>query len=267
VKGNTVKIALLALIVVAVALFFAFDLGRFLTLAELKARQEAFQEFYALNRLATLGAYFLIYVTVTALSLPGAAVMTLAGGALFGFWPALVVVSFASTLGATLAFLVSRFLLRDSVQTKFGDRLRAINQGVEREGAFYLFSLRLVPIFPFFVINLVLGLTPMRTLTFYWVSQIGMLPGTAVYVNAGTQLGQNREPLRHLGARVDSSPSPCSASFPCWPARGSITSRPGKRSRPTPGRSVSTTTWWLSAPVRPGWSPATSPPPSRRRSP
>jgi pyruvate/2-oxoglutarate dehydrogenase complex dihydrolipoamide dehydrogenase (E3) component/uncharacterized membrane protein YdjX (TVP38/TMEM64 family) len=190
VKCNTAKIILVALIVVAVGLFFAFDLGRYLTLAELKARQAAFQEFYALHRLLTLGAYFLLYVVVTALSLPGAAVMTLAGGALFGFWPALVVVSFASTVGATLAFLVSRFLLRDSVQAKFGDRLRAINQGVAREGAFYLFSLRLVPIFPFFVINLLLGLTPMRTLTFYWVSQIGMLPGTAVYVNAGTQLGQ-----------------------------------------------------------------------------
>jgi dihydrolipoamide dehydrogenase len=190
VKGNTAKIILVALIVVAVGLFFAFDLGRYLTLAELKARQAAFQEFYALHRLLTLGAYFLLYVVVTALSLPGAAVMTLAGGALFGFWPALVVVSFASTVGATLSFLVSRFLLRDSVQAKFGDRLRAINQGVAREGAFYLFSLRLVPIFPFFVINLLLGLTPMRTLTFYWVSQIGMLPGTAVYVNAGTQLGQ-----------------------------------------------------------------------------
>jgi uncharacterized membrane protein YdjX (TVP38/TMEM64 family) len=116
--------------------------------------------------------------------------MTLAGGALFGFWPALVVVSFASTIGATLAFWVSRFLLRDSVQARFGDRLRAVNQGIAREGAFYLFSLRLVPIFPFFVINLVMGLTPMRTVTFCWVSQVGMLPGTAVYVNAGTQLGR-----------------------------------------------------------------------------
>lgn len=189
-KGNTAKIVLVALIAVAVGLFIAFDLGRYLTLAELKARQAAFHEFYLHNRLATLGGYFLLYVAVTALSLPGAAAMTLAGSALFGFWPALVVVSFASTLGATLAFLVSRFLLRNAIQAKFGDRLRAINQGVEREGAFYLFSLRLVPLFPFFVINLLLGLTPMRTLTFYWVSQLGMLPGTAVYVNAGTRLGQ-----------------------------------------------------------------------------
>jgi len=129
-------------------------------------------------------------VLVTALSLPGATVMTLAGGALFGFWPALLVVSFASTIGATLAMLVARFLLRDWVQGKFGDKLRAINAGIEKEGAFYLFSLRLVPIFPFFLINLAMGLTPLRAVLFYAVSQIGMLPGTAVYINAGTQLGQ-----------------------------------------------------------------------------
>ena len=135
-------------------------------------------------------SYFLIYVTVTALSLPGAAVMTLAGGALFGFWPALLLVSFASTIGATLAMLVARFVLRDWVQGRLGERLRAINVGIEQEGAFYLFSLRLVPIFPFFLINLAMGLTPLRIPAFYWVSQIGMLPGTVVYVNAGTQLGQ-----------------------------------------------------------------------------
>ncbi len=184
------KILVIVAIVVLVALFFAFDLQRYLTLAELKARQEAFQQFYSANRVLTLGLYFLLYILVTALSLPGAAVMTLAGGALFGFLPALIVVSFASTIGATLAFLVSRFLLRDWVQNRFSRRLKALNAGIEREGAFYLFSLRLVPIFPFFVINLAMGLTPMRTMTFYWVSQVGMLAGTAVYVNAGTQLGQ-----------------------------------------------------------------------------
>jgi pyruvate/2-oxoglutarate dehydrogenase complex dihydrolipoamide dehydrogenase (E3) component/uncharacterized membrane protein YdjX (TVP38/TMEM64 family) len=175
---------------VLVGLFFALDLQRYLTLAELKARQETFQAYYGAHRLLTLSAYFLLYVVVTALSPPGATVMTLAGGALFGFWPALVVVSFASTIGATLAFLVSRFLLRDWVQSRFGERLKAVNAGVEREGAFYLFSLRLVPLFPFFVINLVLGLTPLPARTFYWVSQLGMLAGTAVYVNAGTQLGR-----------------------------------------------------------------------------
>jgi pyruvate/2-oxoglutarate dehydrogenase complex dihydrolipoamide dehydrogenase (E3) component/uncharacterized membrane protein YdjX (TVP38/TMEM64 family) len=189
-SGRWKKFLVIVAIAVLFALFFAFDLQRYLTLTELKARQEAFQQFYVANRLLTLGLYFALYVVVTALSLPGAAVMTLAGGALFGFLPALIVVSFASSIGATLAFLVSRFLLRDWVQERFRDRLKALNAGIEREGAFYLFTLRLVPVFPFFVINLVMGLTPMRTLTFYWVSQVGMLVGTAVYVNAGTQLGQ-----------------------------------------------------------------------------
>jgi len=191
-KGKAAKVVLVVLIAGLVGTFFIFDLGQYLTLDYLKARQLDFQQFYAVNRTLTLGAFFVFYVAVTALSLPGAAIMTLAAGALFGFWPALVLVSFASTIGATLAFLVSRFLLRDWVQARFGERLKAINRGVEREGAFYLFTLRLVPIFPFFVINLAMGLTPLRTLTFYWVSQLGMLAGTAVYVNAGTQLGQIR---------------------------------------------------------------------------
>jgi len=136
--------------------------------------------------------FFLVYVAVTGLSLPGAAVMTLIAGAIFGLLWGTVIVSFASTLGATLAFLASRFLLREWVQGKFGDKLKPINDGVAREGAFYLFALRLVPAFPFFVINLVMGLTPIRTWTFYWVSQIGMLAGTIAYVYAGTQLGEFR---------------------------------------------------------------------------
>lgn len=173
-----------------VALFFLFDLQRYLSLAEIKTHQEVFQQVYASNRMLSLIGYFALYVLVTALSLPGAVIMTLAGGALFGFLPALIVVSFASAIGATLAFLVSRFLLRDWVQHKFRERLQVLNAGIENEGGFYLFTLRLVPIFPFFVINLVMGLTPMRTSTFYWVSQLGMLAGTAVYVNAGTRLGQ-----------------------------------------------------------------------------
>ncbi len=181
---------IVAVVVILIGLFFVFDLHHFLTLAELKSRQEAFQQFYLANRLVTLGSYFFLYIVVTALSLPGAAVMTLAGGALFGFLPALIVVSFASTIGATLAFLVSRFLLREWVQGKFGERLKALNDGIAKEGGFYLFTLRLVPLFPFFVINLVMGLTPMRVWTYYWVSQVGMLAGTAVFVNAGTQLGQ-----------------------------------------------------------------------------
>jgi len=190
VKTASGRLVLLIAVSAAVAAFFLFDLDRFLTIGYLKEQQQAFHDYYQDNRLWMLFAYLLIYVLVTALSLPGAAVMTLAGGALFGFWPALLVVSFASTIGATLAMLVSRFLLRDWVQGRFGDKLKAINAGIEAEGSFYLFSLRLVPIFPFFLINLAMGLTPLRSATFYWVSQLGMLPGTAVYVNAGTQLGQ-----------------------------------------------------------------------------
>lgn len=189
-KPNIARIIMLAVVLTLIAIFLLLDLGQYLTLEFLKSQQRAFDDYYAEHRLLTIALYFLLYVTVTALSLPGAAVMTLAGGALLGLWVGVLVVSFASTLGATLAFLVSRFVLHDYVQNKFGDKLTAINAGVEKDGSFYLFSLRLVPIFPFFVINLVMGLTPMRTLVYALVSQIGMLPGTFVYVNAGTQLAQ-----------------------------------------------------------------------------
>ena len=189
-SGRTTKIIILAVIAVLIVSFFIFDLGQYLTLGYLKSQQQVFNDYYANNRFSTLLSYFVIYILVTALSLPGAAVMTLAGGALFGLWTAVIVVSFASSIGATLAFLASRFLLRDWVQGKFGDKLQTLNEGVEKEGAFYLFSLRLVPLFPFFVINLVMGLTPLKTSLYYIVSQIGMLAGTFVYVNAGTQLGQ-----------------------------------------------------------------------------
>lgn len=184
------RLLIVAAIVVAVILFKVLGLGHYLTLDYLKSSQDKFSQLYGENRLAVITAYMAIYITVTALSLPGAAVMTLAGGAMFGFWIGFVVVSFASTIGATLACFVARFLLRDWVQNRFGDKLSTINNGIEKEGAFYLFSLRLVPIFPFFVINLAMGLTTMKLLTFYWVSQIGMLPGTMVYVNAGKELGQ-----------------------------------------------------------------------------
>ncbi|MEQ8802481.1 MAG: FAD-dependent oxidoreductase, partial [Haliea sp.] len=158
------------------------------TLDQLKASQARFGELLTQYPVLVPAAYFVIYVIVTALSLPGAAIMTLAGGALFGLWQGLLLVSFASSVGATLAFLVARFLLRDTVERRFGERLKAIDRGIERDGAFYLFTLRLVPIFPFFIINLVMGLTRLRIWTFYWISQVGMLAGTAVYVNAGTQL-------------------------------------------------------------------------------
>jgi pyruvate/2-oxoglutarate dehydrogenase complex dihydrolipoamide dehydrogenase (E3) component/uncharacterized membrane protein YdjX (TVP38/TMEM64 family) len=182
------------LVAVLIVLFFVgyqyFDLGSYLSLDYLKAKQGDFQQYYEQNRALTLAVYTLVYVAACALSFPGATILTLAGGAFFGLGLGLVVVSFASTVGATLAFLASRFLLRDSVEKKLGERLAAINEGVRKEGAFYLFTLRLVPIFPFFVINLVMGLTPIRTFTYFWVSQLGMLPGTAVYVNAGTQLAK-----------------------------------------------------------------------------
>ena len=183
------KPLLLLLVLALVAGFFASGLHRQLDLDTLKAGMAGFAAWRETSPILVAALYFAAYVAVTALSLPGAAVMTLAGGALFGLGWGLLIVSFASTIGATLAFLVSRHLLRDSVHARFGARLRAIDEGIARDGAFYLFSLRLVPAFPFFLINLLMGLTPIRTHTFYWVSQFGMLPGTLVYVNAGTELG------------------------------------------------------------------------------
>ncbi len=181
---------ILVMVALAIGAFFALDLGRFLTLDYLKAQHANLEVLYRLHPLQLLAAYFAVYVAVTALSLPGAAIMTLAGGAIFGFWTGLLVVSFASSLGATLAFLAARYVLKDGVQARFGTRLAEINRGVERDGAFYLFTLRLVPLVPFFVINLLFGLTTMKAGVFYGVSQLGMLAGTAVYVNAGTQLAQ-----------------------------------------------------------------------------
>jgi pyruvate/2-oxoglutarate dehydrogenase complex dihydrolipoamide dehydrogenase (E3) component/uncharacterized membrane protein YdjX (TVP38/TMEM64 family) len=182
------KLTVIGAVLASVIIFFAGGYDQYLTLDQLKASQLEFQRWFSQNPLLVSGAFFAVYVLVTALSLPGAAVMTLAAGALFGLWLGVLLVSFASAIGATLAFLLARFLFHDAVQRRFGDRLKAINQGAKRDGAFYLFTLRLVPIFPFFVINLVMALTPIRAWTFYWVSQLGMLPGTLAYVNAGTQL-------------------------------------------------------------------------------
>ena len=184
------KIALLGVIVAAIFSFFYFDLNSYLTLQGMKDSLDTFQTQIAQNPVLSIGVFFAIYVAVTALSLPGAAILTLAAGALFGLVQGLVIVSFASSIGATLAFLVSRFILRDTVRNKFKEKLKKIDEGVEKQGAFYLFTLRLVPVFPFFLINLLMGLTSLKTWTFYWVSQVGMLAGTAVYVNAGTQLAQ-----------------------------------------------------------------------------
>jgi uncharacterized membrane protein YdjX (TVP38/TMEM64 family) len=184
------RIAIISGVIILIVVFKFFELDRFLSLSYLKSAHESFEGLYAKHRLMVIGAYMLIYVLVTALSLPGAAVLTLAGGALFGLLVGTVIISFASTIGATLACFFSRFLLRDWVQKTFGDKLKTINRGIENEGAFYLFTMRLIPAFPFFVINLVMGLTRMRLFTFYWVSQVGMLAGTIVYVNAGKELAK-----------------------------------------------------------------------------
>ncbi|WP_182406498.1 FAD-dependent oxidoreductase [Psychrobacter sp. GP33] len=184
------KIVLLGIAALAIVLFFYFDLNQLLTLDGLKGSMAEFEQYKAQSPLLVIGGFFLLYVLVTALSLPGAAILTLAAGALFGLAEGLLVASFASSIGATLAFLVSRYLLRDTIQQRFPERLASIDAGVKKEGAFYLFTLRLVPIFPFFLINLLMGLTAIKARTFYWVSQIGMLAGTFVFVNAGTQLGQ-----------------------------------------------------------------------------
>ena len=183
---NKKRVGLIVIVVAAIALFYGFDLQQYLN-------RDFFLKLYQENPVLTVGIFFLVYVAVTGLSLPGAALMTLIGGAIFGFWVGLLVISFASTIGATLAFLFSRALLQESVQKKFGSYLKTVNEGIEKDGAFYLFTLRLIPAIPFFVINLVMGLTPIRTWTFYWVSQVGMLAGTMVYVNAGAQLGQVEE--------------------------------------------------------------------------
>ena len=187
---SRVRVLVVALIALAVVAFFALGGQRYFSFEWVKEQQAAIQAYYDAHVWQTALAYFLVYVAVTGLSLPGAAVMTLAGGAVFGLLWGTVIVSFASSLGATLAFLASRFLLRDWVQTRFAGYMQGINEGVKKEGGFYLFTLRLIPAVPFFAINLVMGLVPIRTWTFYWVSQLGMLAGTIVYVNAGTQLAR-----------------------------------------------------------------------------
>ncbi|MDT8439963.1 MAG: FAD-dependent oxidoreductase [Wenzhouxiangellaceae bacterium] len=184
------RLILLALIAMAIGAFFWFDLGQYFSLEELRARRDQLLGFVEANFWGTLAGFMAVYVIMAALSLPGAAIMTLAGGALFGLVAGTVAVSFASTIGATLVFLAARFLFRDTIQKKFKKRLKAINEGVEKDGPFYLLALRLVPVFPFWVINLVMALTPIRTWSYYWISQLGMLPATIVYVNAGTQLSQ-----------------------------------------------------------------------------
>lgn len=201
-KGHIKKALIVLMALIVVGIFFYLDLGRFLTLEYIKESQERFQQLYMEHRVGVIAAYMFIYILVTALSLPGAVVMTLAGGGLFGLGVGTLVISFASTIGATLACLVARTLLRDWVQGKFGDKLVTINDGIAREGGFYLFTLRLIPLFPFFMINLVMGLTTIRLATFFWVSQLGMLPGTLVYVNAGKELAKIDSPAGILSLEL-----------------------------------------------------------------
>lgn len=184
------KVLLALVILAALVAFFATGLHRHLTLESLKSGQASLATAHAENPVGVAAAYFAAYVLVTALSLPGAAILTLAGGAVFGLLQGFLLVSFASTIGATLSFLASRFLFRETIQKRFSEPLARVDQGVRDEGAFFLFSLRLVPLFPFFVVNLLMGLTSIRVATYYWVSQLGMVPGTLAFVNAGTQLGQ-----------------------------------------------------------------------------
>jgi len=187
-KGK--KIVVLIVIVCLVLVVKIFHLDQYLTLSYLKESLDTFKALYENHGVTVIAGYFVIYILTTSLSLPGASPLGIAGGALFGFWTATIVVSFASTIGATLACLVSRYLLRDWIQSRFGDRIAKVNEGIEKEGAFYLFTLRLIPAFPFWMINLAMGLTKMSLIKFYWVSQIGMLPGTMVFVNAGKELAK-----------------------------------------------------------------------------
>ena len=184
------KATLVLVLLGAIIAYFVFDLGAILSLENFKASQADIVAAKDANPVLYISGFFILYVAVTGLSIPGAAIMSLIAGALFGVLMGTIIVSFASTMGATLAFLSARFVLRDWVQGKFGERLRAIDEGLEKDGAFYLFTLRLIPVFPFFVINLLMGLTRIKTRTFFWVSQLGMLPATIVFVNAGTQISR-----------------------------------------------------------------------------
>jgi uncharacterized membrane protein YdjX (TVP38/TMEM64 family) len=184
------RLAVLLLIALAVGAFFGFHLQHHFTLQALQSDQKTFQAMRTASPELIAAGFFVLYVAMAALSLPGAAILTIAGGALFGIAEGTALVSFASALGATLALAISRYVLREGVQRRFGDKLSAINEGMRRDGAFYLLTLRLIPLFPFFLVNVLMGLTPIRLRTFYWVSQIGMLPATLVFVNAGTQLAR-----------------------------------------------------------------------------
>ena len=216
------KKAILVLVLLgAIVAYFLFDLGQILSLENFKASQADIVAAKDANPALYIAGFFILYVAVTGLSIPGAAIMTLIAGALFGVVVGTIIVSFASTLGASLAFLSARFVLREWVQGKFGQRLRAIDEGLEKDGAFYLFTLRLIPVFPFFVINLLMGLTRIKTGTFFWVSQLGMLPATIVFVNAGTQISRIESTAGLLSPMLIAS-FVALALFP-WVAKGLVT--------------------------------------------
>src|SRR5436190_5178818 len=196
------RLLVLLVVLAAIVAFFAVGAQQYFTFEHIKAQQATLEGWYRAHPLQTAAGFFLLYVTVTSLSIPGAAVLTLVAGAIFGLGVGALLVSFAAALGATIAFLVSRFVLRDWVRSRYGAALERIDRGVQKEGALYLFTLRLIPAVPYFLINLVMGLTAMRAWTFYWVSQIGMLPGTLVYSNAGTQLAAIDSPSRILSPGV-----------------------------------------------------------------
>ncbi|MBF0265504.1 MAG: FAD-dependent oxidoreductase [Gammaproteobacteria bacterium] len=184
------KLSLLTLISLVIGSFYFFNLGDYFTLEAIKSHQNTINAYYQESPVITILAYFIIYIIVAALSLPGATILTLAGGFIFGNLYGFLIISFASTIGATFAFLMARFLIKNWVEKQFSTQLNSINQGIDKEGIFYLLSLRLIPIFPFFMVNLLMGLTRMKTLTYFWVSQLGMIPGTLVYINAGTQVSK-----------------------------------------------------------------------------
>ncbi len=189
-QTNLLKLLLLMIVIAAISAFFIFDLQQYANLDYIKEQQASFKAYTDENFILVMTMFIAIYVLATALSLPAAAILTLLAGALFGVVLGTLIASFSSSIGATLAFLMARFLAKDFIQNKYGKALEKLNKGFQQEGAFYLFALRLVPVVPFFMINVVMALLPIRTRTFYWVSQLGMLPGTAVYVLTGTQLAQ-----------------------------------------------------------------------------
>ena len=211
-KGGMWKKLIILLVVGAVIAIAYTQFGDALSLDSLAKQESQLRSFQEQHPVLVFGLAFLIYVVVTGLSLPGAAVLTLVYGWYFGFVPGVIVVSFASTMGATMAFLLSRFLFRDAIQSRFGERLDKFNESLEKEGPFFLFTLRLIPAVPFFVINAVMGLTPIKTLTFWWVSQLGMLAGTAVYVYAGSRV-PSLQKLADEGVKAVFTPSQLTQIF------------------------------------------------------